>query len=129
MVAGGRVAAFGIAVGHVVADFELGCGQAGKAAAVESVSFETAPKRFDVGVVVAVAAPALALSSPVAGKQLLEAGGHVLAARSECTVSPAEGQRTAKGRRNASLTRSSGMAARTSQPATLHEQRSGQTAG
>jgi len=35
LVAEGRVATFGIVVGHVVADFKLGLGQAGKAAAVE----------------------------------------------------------------------------------------------
>ena len=53
-----RMAPFGVAVGDVVADFELGFGQAGEAAAVEQFGFEATPKRFSMGVVVAVTPPA-----------------------------------------------------------------------
>ena len=54
----------GVVLGDVVADFELGFGQAGEAAAVGQFGFEAAPKRFGVGLVVAVAAPAPALPAP-----------------------------------------------------------------
>jgi len=50
--------AFGLVIGHVVADFEPGFGPAGEVAAVEQVGFEAAAKRFGGGVVGAVAAPA-----------------------------------------------------------------------
>ena len=53
-----RMPPFGVVVGDVVADFELGFGQAGETAAVEQLGFEAAPKRFGVRVIVAVAAPA-----------------------------------------------------------------------
>ena len=56
-----RGASFGVVVGDVVADFNLGFGQAGEVTAVEQLGFEAAPKRFGVGIVVAVATPALAL--------------------------------------------------------------------
>lgn len=48
----------GVVISDVVADFELGFGQPGEAAAIEQLGLETAPKRFGVRVVVAVAAPA-----------------------------------------------------------------------
>jgi len=54
VVAEGRVASFGVVVGDVVADFKPGFGQAGEAAAVEQFGFEATPKRFSMGVVVAV---------------------------------------------------------------------------
>nr|WP_231402867.1 hypothetical protein [Hymenobacter guriensis] len=50
-----RMPPLGVVVGDVVADSELGLGQAGEVAAVEQFGFEAAPKRFGVGVVVAVA--------------------------------------------------------------------------
>ena len=53
----GGMAPFGVIISDVVADFELGFGQPGKATAVEQFGLEAAPKRFGVGVVVAVAAP------------------------------------------------------------------------
>ena len=69
VVAEGGVASFGVVVGvvvgDVVADFKLGFGQAGEVTAVERLGFEAAPKRFGVGVIVAVAAPAHALKCPV----------------------------------------------------------------
>ena len=57
---------FGVVVGVVVADFELGLGQAGKAPSVEQFGLEAASKRFGVGV--AVAAQAHALQGLVLGK-------------------------------------------------------------
>jgi hypothetical protein len=107
---------FGVVVGDVVADFELGFGQAGEVAAVEQFSFEAAPERFGVGVIVAVAAPAPALLGPVSGDQGFETRGGVLAALIgvDDEPSPAEGRRTASARGRASLTKSSGMVSRTS---------------
>nr|WP_245327885.1 hypothetical protein [Hymenobacter fodinae] len=105
-----RMPPFGVVVGDVVADFEFGFGQVGKPAAVEEFGLEAALTGFGVGIVVAVAPPAHALPRPAAGEQLLKAGGHVLVPWSECTMSPARGWRTAKARRRASLTRSSGLA-------------------
>jgi len=64
----------------VIGDSQAGFGQAGKAAAVEQFGFEAAPKGFGVGIVVAVAAPTHTLLSPVAGQQIPESGGRVLAA-------------------------------------------------
>ena len=49
------MSAFGVVVSDVVADFELGFGQAGEVTAVEQLGFEAAPERFGGGVVVAVA--------------------------------------------------------------------------
>ena len=57
----------GVVVGDVVANFEPGFGQTRKVPAIESFVFEAAPKRFGVGVIVAVAALAHALPGPVAG--------------------------------------------------------------
>lgn len=51
----------------MVADFELGLGQSGKAATVEQFRFEAAPKRLSVGVGVAVAPPAHTLQRAVVG--------------------------------------------------------------
>jgi hypothetical protein len=84
-VVGGKIAErgmppLGVVVGDVVADFELGFGQAEEAAVVEQFGFEAAPKRFGVGVVVAVAAPAHALLRAVFGNQGFESGSRVLAA-------------------------------------------------
>lgn len=47
---------------------------------------------------------------------------------SECTTKPAAGQRTARARRSASMTKFSGMDSRASQPTTLREQRFSQVA-
>jgi hypothetical protein len=55
LVAERRVMSFRVVTGDVVADFLLGFGQASEAAAVEQFGFEAAPKRFGVGVVIAVA--------------------------------------------------------------------------
>ena len=74
------MSAFGVVIGDVVADFELGFGQARKAAAIEQFGFEAAPKGSSVGVVVAVAPPAHTLLGAVLGDQGFEAGGRVLAA-------------------------------------------------
>ena len=60
-----RMTSLGVVISDVVADFQLGFGQPGKAAAVEQLGLETAPKGFGVGVVVAVAAPAHALPGTV----------------------------------------------------------------
>lgn len=57
-VAEGEVPPLGVVVSGVVADFQLGFGQPGKAAAVEQFGFEAPPKGFGVGVIVAVATPA-----------------------------------------------------------------------
>ena len=56
---------FGVVTGNVVADFEFGLGRPGKAAAGGQLGLETALKRFDVGVVVAVTASAHALLGSV----------------------------------------------------------------
>jgi len=96
--------------------------------AVQQFSFEAAPKRFSVGVIVTVAALAHALYGPVPGQQVLASGGRVLAALVGVHDEPGRGRRTAKARRSASLTRSSGMVSRTSQPTTLREQRSSRRA-
>jgi hypothetical protein len=61
VVAKGGVAALGVVVGDVVADFKLGFSQTGEATAVEQFGLEAALKRFGVGVVVAAAALAHAL--------------------------------------------------------------------
>ena len=120
------MASFGVVVGNVVADFKLGFGQVGEVTAVEQLGFEAAPKRFGVGVIVAVAQPAIALQRPTAGKQLLKADGRVLAALVGVDNKPGRGP--ARARRKASLTRSTGIVSRTSQPTTLREQRSSHTA-
>ena len=71
----GRAAAKGgmvplsVAIGDIMADFQLHSGQAGKAAAVEQFGFEGAPKRFAVGVIVAIAPLAPALQGSVVGQQ------------------------------------------------------------
>ena len=57
VVSEGGMASLGVVISDVLADFEPGFGQAGEAAAVEQFGLEVAPKRFGVGVVVAVAAP------------------------------------------------------------------------
>jgi len=124
----GGMTSFGVVVGDVVADFEPGFGQAGEAAAVEQFGFEAAPKRFGVGVVVAVAAPAHASLGAMRASKPLKRVAEYWLPWSEGTMSPAAGRRTTRARRNASLTKSSGMVSRTSQPTTLHEQRSSQTA-
>ena len=49
----------------MVADFELGFGQAGEAPAIEQIGLKTAPIRFGMRVIVAVAAPAHALLGAV----------------------------------------------------------------
>ena len=126
MVSEGGVPAFGIVMGDVVADLEPSFGQAEKAAAIEQFGLEAAPKRFGVGVIVAVAQPAIALQRPTAGKQLLKADGRVLAALVGVDNKPGRGP--ARARRKASLTRSTGIVSRTSQPTTLREQRSSHTA-
>ncbi|GAB3858078.1 hypothetical protein GCM10028822_32800 [Hymenobacter terrigena] len=59
--------------------------------------------------------------APVAGKKLLKAGGRVLAALVRMHDEPGRGRHTAGARRKASLTKSSGMVSRTSQPTTLRE--------
>ena len=71
---------FGVVVGDVVADFQLGFGQAGETAAVEQFGPEPTPKRFGVGVVVTIAAPVHALLNTVFSNQVFETGGRVLAA-------------------------------------------------
>ena len=43
------MAGLGVVIGDVVADFELGLGQAGEVAAVGQFGFKAAPKRFGVG--------------------------------------------------------------------------------
>ena len=83
LVAERRVAALGIVGSHVVADFERSFGQPREAAAIGPFAVEAAPKLFGVGrtrqgVIVAVAPPAHARLRPVAGKQLLEAGGRAV---------------------------------------------------
>ena len=75
----GGVPAFGIVMGDVVADLEPGFGQAEKGAAIEQFGLEAAPKRFGVGVILAVAQPAIALQRPAASEQLLKADSRVLA--------------------------------------------------
>ena len=63
----------------MVADFELGLGQARKAAAVEQFGLEAVPKGFGAGVVAAFAEPARALLRAVPGEQVLELRGRLLA--------------------------------------------------
>ena len=67
MVTVGGLAALSVVLGHVVADFELGLGQAEVAAAVEQFGFEPAPERFGVGVVIEVAAPTHTLQRTMFG--------------------------------------------------------------
>jgi hypothetical protein len=55
------VTAFGVVIGNVVADFQLGFSQPREAPPVEQFGLEAALKRFGMGIVVAVAAPAPAL--------------------------------------------------------------------
>ena len=62
------VAAFGVGIGDVEADFVPGLRQAGKAATLKQFGIETAPKPFSAGIIVAIAAPAHALPRPVAGQ-------------------------------------------------------------
>ncbi len=64
--------AFGIVIGYMMTDFELGFFQAGKAVAVKQLRFEAAPKGFDVGIVVAVATPAAALQGPMLRHQVIK---------------------------------------------------------
>ena len=71
-VVGGAIAeygmvAFGVVVGNVVADCKPSFCQIRELAPVEQFGFEPAPKRFSVGVVAAVAAPAPSLLGPVPG--------------------------------------------------------------
>jgi hypothetical protein len=97
------MAAFGVVIGDVVADFEPGFGQSRKAAAVEQFGFKAAPKRFGVGVVVTVAAPAHALPGTVFGEPAaLKRVAVYWLPWSECTMSPAGGRRTTRARRRAS---------------------------
>ena len=63
-----------IVIGYVVTDFELGFGLSGEAPAIEWFGLEAASKRFGVGVVIAVAAPAHALQCAMFGDQDFEAG-------------------------------------------------------
>ena len=84
-IAKGRMSAFGVIIGEIMADFQARFAQTAEAAAVEYFNFEAAPKGFGVGVVVAVAlpgttAPAHALPGPVPRQQVLETRGRVLAA-------------------------------------------------
>jgi hypothetical protein len=65
----------------VLADFELGLSKSGKAAAIEQLGYEAAPKRFGVDIVVAVAPPAHTLQRVVFCDQGFEAGDGVLAAQ------------------------------------------------
>ena len=101
LIAKRRVASFGIVVGHMAADFELGLGQSGEAVAVEQFGCEAASKGFGVGVVVAVATPAHALQRAVLCDQIFEAGGRVLAAlvgmHDKPGRWPAHGQGVAQG--------------------------------
>ena len=90
-VAGCRMTSFGVLIGDVVAGFQPSFGQTGEAAAVKQFRFEAAPKRFGVGVVVAVAAPAHALHSAVPGEQVLEPRGRVLAALVGLNSGPGRG--------------------------------------
>ena len=120
------MAPLGVVIGDVVANFELGFGQPGEGAAIEQFGFEAAPKRFGVGV--AVAAPAHALHGPVFDDHVFEARGRVLAALVGMHEQPGRGRRMARARCSASLTRSSGIVSRTSQPTILREQRSSHTA-
>jgi len=107
-----------------VADVARGFGQAGEAAAVGQLGVAAAPKRFGGGVVVAVAAPAPALLGPVAGKQLLKAGGRGLAAPVRMHDEPGRGRRRARARRRASLTRTLGVVSRRSYvPPRRHQSR------
>ena len=49
LIAEDGMTAFSVVVGDVVADFEPGFGQAGRATAVEQPGFEAAPNRIGVG--------------------------------------------------------------------------------
>ncbi len=51
-----------------MADFERGFGQYGEVAAIKQFGLKAAPKRFSVGVVVAIAPAAHALQRTVAGE-------------------------------------------------------------
>ena len=110
----GKVAALGVVVGHVVANFKLGFGQVREAAAVEQFDLEAALKRVGVGIVVTAAASAR-LMLGIALYRLLWP---------ECTISPAGWLRTVKARRKSFLMRFSGIVSGTSQPTTLREQQS-----
>ena len=67
----GRVAAergmapLSVVVDHLLANFQVAFGQAGKGAAVEQFGFEPLPKGLDVDVVVAVVSAVNALHRPV----------------------------------------------------------------
>jgi hypothetical protein len=54
-VAEGRLPAFGVVIGEIMAAFQSGFGELGEAAAVEQFGFKSAPKGFSVGIIVAVA--------------------------------------------------------------------------
>ena len=62
----------GVVIGDVVADFEPGFGQAGETAAVEQFGLATAPERFRLRVVVAVATSAHALQRAMFGNKSLK---------------------------------------------------------
>jgi hypothetical protein len=128
LVAERRVTSFGVVVGDVVADFQLGFGQAGEAAAVEQFGVEAAPKRFGVGIVIAVARCLMLCTAPCWASKSLNRVAVYWLPWSEWMTSPAGGRRTTRARRSASLTISSGMMSRTSQPTILREQRSSHTA-
>jgi hypothetical protein len=127
------VAAFGVVVSDVMADFEPGFSMSTKASVVEQFNFQQTPKGFGMRVVVAVALPGTTEPSPArqgpmrASKSLKWVNAYWLP-WSECTIRPAAGWRTASAGRRASLTRASDIVSRNSQPTTLREQRSSHVA-
>ena len=86
-----------VVIGDAVVNFRPRFGQAGKAAAVEQLGFEAAPKRFGVGVIAAVAAPAPALRGSVAGPQGLAVGGRILASLAGMNHGPGWGAAHGQG--------------------------------
>ena len=77
-IAEGRMPALGVVIGETMADFQPRFREIAEAAAGEQFGFEAAPKRFSVGVILAVAAAAHALHGLVTSYYGLKVGGRTL---------------------------------------------------